>query len=64
MSGNWVNTNMDTDGNSQIGTEVLQGKSASLGDRDSKRVVCDYQYPNKIGLTAGSKATKEEKQGQ
>lgn len=59
----WVNTNSDTDGISSIGTEATKGQ-ASLGDRESKRVVCDYQYPNHVGITASSKAKKEEKQGQ
>lgn len=62
MSG-FVNTVQDSDGISTIGTEATKGQ-ASLGDRETKRVVCDYQYPRHTGIGKDSLAKKEEKQGQ
>jgi hypothetical protein len=59
----FVNTVQDSDGNSTIGTAAERGQ-ASLGDRDSKRVVCDYQYPRHVGITSASEAKKDQKQGQ
>jgi len=57
----WVNTTTDSNGNSTIGQKAAQGQ-ASLGDRDSKRVVLKMQNaPAKLDL--GSKATKSGRQG-
>jgi hypothetical protein len=61
--GNWVNTVVDSDGISSIGTEAESGV-ASLGDRESKRVVTKFQdMPAKAGITAASEAKKDQPQG-
>lgn len=60
----WVNTVVDSDGISSIGTEATRGQT-SLGDRESKRVVSRMQdMPAKAGITSCSEAKKEERQGQ
>jgi hypothetical protein len=59
----WVNTVMDSDGNSKIGTEAQRGQ-ASLGDRDSKRVVTNrISMPEHIGITECSTEKKSGPQG-
>lgn len=58
----WVNTNTDSKGNSSIGTDATMGK-ASLGDRESKRVVTKSQgMPARVN--PGSMAKKVQRQGQ
>lgn len=59
----WVNTNMDTKGNSTIGTDAAKGV-ASTGDMDTKRIVTKFQdMPAKAGITECSEEKKSGPQG-